>query len=327
MLPTIEFLERGHVGAPGLYQMPAEAYYEDPCPEPSLTQSIVKTLLSRSPAHAWIEHPRLNPKFERPDPTQYDVGIVAHRLMIGLGRDIIILREYENWMKSAAKEARAQAAKEGILAVLGKDFDRAERMVNAAKETIARAAVHDPALDGLFDPERGNGEVVAVTNSGGVWRRGSLDWLSNDLLTIADYKTTGMSAAPHVMSKRIIDAGYDIQSPYYISLLDELHREGVGRRRFIFVVQEDEPPFALTFIELCETAQTVGREKIETAKAIWCGCLKAGDWPAYPLHVQRPDYPAWAAAQWMLRAATDNTLVVPSPDRQAAIDIRTLSAG
>jgi len=41
------------IDRPGIYRdMSSEEYLNDPCPAPSLTQSIAKVLIARSPLHA-----------------------------------------------------------------------------------------------------------------------------------------------------------------------------------------------------------------------------------------------------------------------------------
>src|SRR5262245_44641936 len=113
---------------PGIYfDFPTAAYFADPCPAPSLTQSIAKILLERSPLHAWHAHPRLNPDYKPDDDTKFDIGNVAHKLMIGRGKDIEQLPEkYEDWRTKDAKQWREAAASQGKLAVLGHQYQRAE---------------------------------------------------------------------------------------------------------------------------------------------------------------------------------------------------------
>ena len=43
----------------GIHDIPPREYHADPCPAPSLSRSIAKLLVERSPAHAYAAHPRL----------------------------------------------------------------------------------------------------------------------------------------------------------------------------------------------------------------------------------------------------------------------------
>lgn len=75
---------------PGIYRgMASELYFGDPCPVPSLTQSIAKTLIDQSAAHARTEHPRLLSVAEKEDEEAEKyikaqaIGNAAHRELIG----------------------------------------------------------------------------------------------------------------------------------------------------------------------------------------------------------------------------------------------------
>jgi hypothetical protein len=67
----------------------ADAYHADPAPAPSLSSSIAKTILHQTPRHAWFEHPRLNPNFEPKDDSKFDLGSVAHELLLGKGAGFV----------------------------------------------------------------------------------------------------------------------------------------------------------------------------------------------------------------------------------------------
>jgi hypothetical protein len=94
---------------PGIYlDMSAVDYFADPCPSPSLTQSVAKRLIDRSPLHAWTIHPRLNPAFEADDPTKYDIGNIAHRLLLGRGKELPSSRPTTGAPRPPRKPARPQ---------------------------------------------------------------------------------------------------------------------------------------------------------------------------------------------------------------------------
>src|SRR4051812_46738879 len=98
------------ITAPGIYlDVAANDYHADPCPAPSLTQSVAKILLAKSPLHAWHAHPRLNPDYQHNDDTKFDVGNIAHKMLLGRGKQIEVL-EFDDWRTKAAKEAREKAA-------------------------------------------------------------------------------------------------------------------------------------------------------------------------------------------------------------------------
>lgn len=65
-----------------LQTMSAEAYHQDPAPQPSLSSSIAKILLDQSPRHAWLAHPKLNPNYVAEEDSRFDIGTAAHVMML-----------------------------------------------------------------------------------------------------------------------------------------------------------------------------------------------------------------------------------------------------
>lgn len=288
---------------PGIYQDMASAdYFSDPCPATSLTQSIAKILLAQSPLHAWHAHPRLNPDWRPDDDTKFDVGNVAHKLMIGRGKEIEVL-EAPDWnatgMGKGAKtelHARRDAARaDGKVAVLGKTVSRADRMVKAAHEQLELRG-----LGNLFN--EGVGEVVtAWQEPGGWWCRQMIDWLTPNRRMFADFKTTDMSVAPQGLGRMMANAGWPIQAAMAERGLDILDPENAGRRRFFFVVQETTVPYALNVVEIAEGPLTMGRKMLDMAFHIWKDCIMRDRWPGYPPEIVVPQYPSWAESQFLER--------------------------
>lgn len=286
---------------PGIYKdMSSADYFADPCPVPSLTQSIAKILLDQSPLHGWYAHSRLNPDFQRDDPTKFDVGNVAHKLMIGRGKEICIC-DFDDWRTKASQEARKAALANGELAVLGRHYARAERMVKAAREQLA---LHVARTGPLFEEAHGSGEACLAWEENGIWFRQLLDWLNHNRTTYVDYKTTDMNAAPHCLGRMMVNAGWPIQAAMAERGLDVLY--GHKRRRFFFVVQEaSEPPYALNVVEMSEAALTMGRKQLSIAAGIWADCITSDIWPSYPREIIVPEYPGYAEASWLDREQTE----------------------
>lgn len=278
--------------------MSTAEYFADPCRAPSMTQSIAKILLEKSPLHAWHAHPRLNPDWQPDDPTKFDVGNVAHKLMIGRGKDIVVLDAYDDWRTKAAKEVREAAQAVGKLAVLGKTFAKADRMVRAAREQLDLRR-----LGMLFQPDRGDGEVVLAWEGRRMWLRQMVDWLSTDRGMFVDYKTTDMSAAPHGLGRMMVNAGWPIQAAMADWGLNSI--VGFKRRRFLFVVQETEYPHCLSVVEMSEAAMTMGHKQINAAFDVWCRCVTANGWPGYPREIVVPEYPGYAEASWLEREVNE----------------------
>jgi len=283
---------------PGIYPGIASAdYFRDPCTAPSLTQSVAKILLDQSPLHAWHAHPKLNPDYRHNDDRKFDVGNIAHAMMIGRGKSIIVL-DFDDWRTKAAKEAREAAGAEGKLAVLGKHYSLAERMVTAAREQLE---LRD--LGHLF--RDGDGEVVTAWQEGDIWLRQMIDWLTPDRMIFADYKTTDMSVAPHLLGRQMVNAGWAIQAAMGKRGLDLLAPDSAARRRYLFIVQETETPYCLSVVEIGREPMVMGTKMLDLAIGMWRYCMNIDRWPGYPNEIVTPEYPAWAEQQWLDREIHD----------------------
>jgi hypothetical protein len=284
------------IDKPGIYRgiVPAD-YHADPCPEPSLTQSIAKILLERSPQHAWTAHPRLNLYFEPDDDSKFDLGSTAHRIMLGRGRDLGVV-ECPDWRTKKAQEMRQFMVDEGFIPVLQHQFLRAADMAD-----VARASLEDHEDRDAFTGDPGASEVMICWQEDGIWFRALVDWLHDDLRTIDDYKTTGMSVAPHVIGLRAEAAGWHIQAAFIERGLDILDPGNKGRRRFRFIAQETEKPHALTVMHMDEHWLTMGHKQVDIAAAIWRRCIKSDSWPGYAARGIVPEFPGYKEKQWLDR--------------------------
>lgn len=282
------------IDAPGIYaDMTAADYFADPCPTPSLTQSIAKVLIERSPLHAWHAHPRLGGKEPRPEEyvSAQAIGNAAHKLLLERGKDIVII-EADNFRTKEAQTTRDAVSAEGKVPILAKHHARAAVMVKAAKKQLAPLGLAEFS---------GDSEVVIAWQKNGIWFRSMIDRLSTSRTLVLDYKSSGMSCAPHGIGRMMADAGWDVQAAMHEMGLNALHPESAGRRRHQFVAQENEEPYALTIAEMNEGVLTMGRKKLAAAINIWSRCITEDYWPGYPPQIIWPEYPGWAETQWLER--------------------------
>lgn len=281
---------------PGIYtDMAARDYFADCAPEPSLTQSIAKILIDKSPSHARLQHPKLNPDFH--EPFEYDkalaIGNAAHKLLIGRGKEVCVI-EANDFRKDDAKATRDAAIEQGYTPILAKHMRAAHDLVKAA-----RAQLKTIGLENAF--EWGHGEAVVVWQENGIWLRSMIDWIDNVGLVYYDLKTSGMSAAPHSVPNVMASAGWPIQAAMQERGLDAVEPKDAGRRTFMFVMVENTEPYALTVNEMSEAVMTIGRKQIDHAIRIWRTCIESGEWPAYPPIVNVPEYPGYKEAAWLAR--------------------------
>lgn len=282
------------IDKPGIYRGVSDAdYRSDPCPTPSLTQSLVKILIERAPKHAWTQNPRLNPQFEYDDDTKFDIGNVAHRLVLGRGKEIEVV-QFADWRKKEAQEAREKAADAGKIAVLQYQFEQASDMAAAARKQLDRHEDRDPFTGG-------DAEVMIAWEENGIWFRSLIDWLHTDLRTVDDFKTSGMSMAPHVIGLRAEAAGWHIQAAFIERGLDILDPAGAGRRIYRFIAQETDAPHALTSMHMNEYWMTMGRKKVEAGIALWRPAIEHNYWRDYGTKAVIPEYPGFKEKQWLDR--------------------------
>jgi hypothetical protein len=274
------------------------AYFRDPCPEPSLTQSIAKILIDQSPAHAKLEHPRLTPRVAEKEPyvRAKAIGNAAHKIMTGRGRELAIAK-FDNFKSGKAQEFRDEQAAAGKLVVLADDVETAHKMIFAAHGQLeALGMMH--AFNTIQSPK--SGEVVIAAKVDGIWLRSLVDWV-HTTVELFDYKSTGMSVAPHAVPAMMASAGWPIQAAMQERILDLIDPDNAGRRKFYFVAQENYEPYALTVHLMTEGTMTMGRKMLTHAESIWRACMEIGEWPLYPAIVHTPEFPGWKESQWLTR--------------------------
>lgn len=297
---------------PGIYRdFDVAAYHNDPCPEPSFSQSIGKILIDRSPLHAAVEHPRLPPLNGADDDETAEkyvkaqvIGDAAHKMMIGRGKTLAV-GDFDSWRSDAAKKFRAAAEKDGQTPILAKHMAVATRVVVAGRVQLETHEERDCFRNGA-------GEVVLVWREGPLWFRCLVDWLHDDLLTADDYKTSGMSVAEHVLGMRACDGGWDIQAAMIERGLDALDLSNAGRRRFRFIAQEQDAPHCLNVMRMTEHWMTMGRKRLQRAVDIWSRCVASGQWPGYAPVSVTPEYPQWKERNWLDRELMDEQRAYPA---------------
>lgn len=292
------------IDEPGLYpNFPISAYHADPCPRPSFTQSVAKLLLDRSPAHVWALHPKLNPEFDFTAPEEYNavraIGDAAHLKLLGRGKNVLMIGT-DNFRTKEAQTLRDEAMEAGKVPILLKHQRTVNRMVEVVQEKLLTVGIA-----GDFEQSAGDSEVVAAWQENGLWLRTLIDRLPKHRRRVIDYKTTGRNAAPHAVAMMMVDAGWDIQAAMHERALNVFDPENAGRREHVFIVQENEEPFAVTFCRMSESVMTMGRKKLAVARAVWAACMSAGHWPSYPAEMIEPAYPGFKEAAWLDREETE----------------------
>lgn len=273
----------------------ADEYHAGTDETPRLSSSIAHILCSHSPLHAWTAHPRLNPHYSRVEDPKFDVGRVAHSVLLE-GEDVVYVIHEADYRKTVAKEAREYARSLGKVPLLSHHRDEVDRMVEAVREQIA-AHEADPPLFADGKPEQ-----TLLWEEDGVSCKARLDWLRTDLATIDDLKTTGRSANPDAYARALFGVGGEIQAAFYRRGVEKVTGE---RPVFRWVVVETSPPYALSVITPGADVLALGEAKVEWALKRWRLCMESGKWLGYGTDVHEAELPGYEEARWLEREARE----------------------
>ena len=172
-------------------------------------------------------------------------------------------------------------------------------------------------LDGIADchdafQEPDLSEQMLVWNEGETWFRNLADYIAprrpTGHIVCYDYKTTGASAAPNAVALHLYNMEYEVQAAMLERGLEHLIGDVAGRIVFRFVVQERQPPHALTVVELDNAGWMIGRKKLAAAVMQWKRCMESGKWPGYPSKIVRADMPEFMENKWLRREENPNDM-------------------
>jgi len=271
------------------YDIDGSIYHADPCPEPSLSASIAKIIWQESPAHAREHHPRLNLDFVPVNKRQFDLGAAAHAVLLEGDESNLVIVEADNYRTKAAQETRDAAYDSGLIPLFESNLTDVREMARIAKNFI-----EETELAGIF--EVGNSEVTLVEFSDGFGKRCRLDWLTNDRFIILDYKTTGGSSKPETWIRRMLfPLHYDIQAYLYLYLNGLTG--GVKEAKFIWLVQENEKPYACSLVGASPSVIESGKKKFKYAVHKWKYCIEHDKWPAHDSRIHWAESPSWNMAE------------------------------
>lgn len=282
----------------GILEIPASQYHADEvgAEQPSLSASIIKTLISASPAHAREAHPKLNPHFAAKVEDKFELGTASHALFFE-GDAGVQVCDYENWRTKAAQEDAALARAHGKIPMLPGQWAECQGMVAAMRDKLAALHVRPRPFTA------GKPEQTIVWEEAGVHCRARLDWLFDSYEAIDDMKST-YSANPDVWTKRtLFDIGADVQYVFYRRGIKAL--TGITPQ-FRFVVIETKPPYELSVVALEPEADAFAELKVDKALALWKQCLATDTWPGYPKDVCYATLPPWLESQWYEREARED---------------------
>lgn len=253
------------------HDIPEADYHAD---RTSLSVSGAKVILKAPALYRWQQD---NPVHK----DVFDFGSAAHRLILGVGPDVLVC-PFDSWRTKDAQQMRDDARAKGEIPVLTGEWQRVTAMADALSgHTLAMRLLSegDPEVSAYADDE-----------TTGVTRRARFDWLGATILT--DYKTCA-SGEPAAFVKAAANFGYHMQHAWYLDLARDL---GHPAKAFAFIAQEKEPPYLVTVIELPPELVDVGRRRNRHALERFRDCTETNRWPGYVPDDQfaQPSAPAWA---------------------------------
>jgi len=295
---------------PGWYDIPADVYHARQAGWPiTLNSSALSRIVNQSPLHAYDMHSQLG-AHNRQASTEMDFGTIAHSLILGKGRDIVVL-DFPDFRSTAAKVARDEVRANGQTPVLKDKMQQPIALAQAFRDRVmASDARGFYAVNGFSEGDtddpfgeskiEGHCEVAGVVELDGVMCQILLDKIvvTPDFAIIYDIKTT-TSAHPKAVAAKIANMGYDIQQEFYTRCTEALLPHYAGRVQFVFLFIESASPYALLPVKLSGKGCAVAASKMERGLATWSSCLSTGEWPGYGHGICAIDPPPWAISAEM----------------------------
>lgn len=267
-----------------LLRIPMDEYHQ----RPGLSSSTAATLISRSPLHAWSQHPALGGLGKSPT-FAMDRGQVSHALTLGTGKDFEIL-QYDDYRTKKAQTDRDAARAAGKVPILREDYENAATMSETVRVQLADRGIY-------FDGESELGfEWNEESRDGAVLCRGMMDHVNLDTGTIIDLKFV-TNASQQAIERSAENFGYAIQAAAYTRALVAYEPALAGRIDFLFAFCEAEPPFAMNVVRPDGPFRELGERRWLRAVNQWGHCLATNKWPAYGSDVNFINPPGWALAQ------------------------------
>ncbi len=290
----------------GIFKISETEYHADPCDTPSLSSSIAKILINQSPRHAWENHPRLNPAYAEDLDKKFNLGKAAHAVLLEGDWSKMAVIDPENykakngstpvgWTNAPIRAARDGAIADGLTPILKTEAGDIEQMESVAKTFIARTelAEHFAAA---------KSELSIFWQEEELWLRARLDkvFVMEDMsqAIIVDYKTT-TDASPDAFGRIMSQLSYGMQSAFYRRGLRAVRPDLKKDPIFLFLAQENSPPYSCSLHSLAAIAVEMAEKKVEKAIALWKWCIANDKWNAYPPEIHYQEPPAWEVNRFL----------------------------
>lgn len=279
--PEVPLVE---VAGPGVY---GDMSFEQYLARPELSSTDLLQLVEECPAmFRWNKANPMPPKKE------FDFGSVAHKLILGEGKQIEVLKDakgrgFDDFRTGAAREAKQAAYGEGKIPILEKDYAYAQAM--------AWQVQHHPLAAALLTDGRPEQSAFWKDPRTHVGMRCRFDWLRETRdarMVLPDYKTTSKGLDLLSLERAIYEHGYHQRLAHY---RDGAIVLGLGDETTVISVifQMTKPPFLVRVVQFTPEMIKLGRARNRAAVDTYLECTAANDWPAYP-DIAHVALPGWA---------------------------------
>lgn len=273
----------------GLHQdIPFEEYLKSPgISKHGLDQ------LNQSPAHY------IASKNEPFAPSQaMIVGSAFHCLTLEphtFDDEFVVNKQFADFRTKLAKEWKAEQIASGKDVLTLAEYENVQRMVDAVR--------NDPYASVLCDPESGKAEVSGywIDNDKKLWEPDGMDptfrlcRLRADFLNEAHHIAVDLKkavcAGASKFGRDINNYRYHVQDAFYS---DGLRYCGFKARKFVFVVVEPEPPYAVGVYSLSENDRSFARQLYKRNLQRYHECMTNNEWPAYPQGIRELELPKYS---------------------------------
>lgn len=271
-----------------LPDIPAAQYHADQFGDvPTLSRGCAHVLVTQTPAHARLTHPRLGAQTVKTNKAM-DLGSVVHELILGVGGGIAVA-PFDSWRTNDSKAFREDAEAQGKTPILQAHFEDAVASAAGIRKQLA-----ERGLGNVF--AKGINEATILFNDNGTLCRTRIDNLDlePDLhrACIWDLKTCE-DAGLEAIERKIGSMGYALQASFNRRGVELLYPDMRGRIEFVLVFAEINPPYAVQPVRLSGAWREIGDAQYRKALAIWSRCLAEDRWPAYEGEIPFAEPRSW----------------------------------
>ncbi len=245
-------------------------------------------LIARSPAH-YVTSKALG----REETAAMVIGSAFHTMTLEPEKfdvEFAVLPEGLDRRTKAGKETFARFEMESVgKRIIGADDLAA---VQAMAASVRSHPLAGPLVRGGTTEQSIFWEPAVVEGVLSKCRPDFVKQLSDGRYVVVDLKSTE-DARPFAFERSAWNFRYHVQSAYYWDGCTEAFCRAPDA--FIFVAVEKKPPYAVSVYEASIDMMHAGRAEYHADLMTFRRCELSGDWPAYPVEIQKLLPPKWAA--------------------------------